>query len=87
MTVFWAGDPVMMQPIIDRQKDILIKAGWATNAEEVFNKLVETDVGHDENKALYHTIADLFNSWCLWCEQPIFVGDKVLSGHPYDPDA
>lgn len=86
--VFYVGDMGMMQKIIDHNKDLLIKNNWSLNAVKVFDRVCREDVAHEENPDMYHFIADLFNSWCLWCEKPIWVAKKnqPLSEHPYDPD-
>jgi hypothetical protein len=88
--VLWVGDKVMMQNILDNQKDILMENDWPTKAKQVFQKIITDDVVHEENKILYHLIADLFNSWCLHCEPYILVKENgkfiYLSPRPYDPD-
>ena len=56
--------------------------------DDFFYKLCSEDVSHKENKELYHLICDLFNSWCLWCDQKIWLpgSHTPLSANPYDPD-
>jgi hypothetical protein len=79
----------MIQTILDNHKLILIENDWPTDAKFFFNKICRTDVDHRVNKKLYHLIAKLFNSWCLWCEpRPVSKNDesKMLSVNPYDPD-
>lgn len=84
----WVADMVMMFPILEANKNVLLKAGWPTDAEEVFLKLIYTDVDHRKSKKLYHMICDLFNSWCLHCEKPVWVPGRKepMSENPYDPD-
>jgi len=93
MEILWVGDKVMIQNILDQQKDVLIKSKWPTDAKKFFDKICVTDVGHDENQELCHLIADLFNSWCLHCQG--FSGVEKsedgrsgvpLSDNPYDPE-
>lgn len=88
LPILYVGDKDMMQSILDRHKDILIEAGWDTDAELVFAKIYGEHIDHHKNKRLYHLIAKLFNSWCLFCESPIKnpSGGPLLSSHPYDPD-
>jgi hypothetical protein len=88
--ILYVGDERMIQSIADRQKDVLVKAGWPTEAGLIFEKICSVGVKHDENEELYHLIADLFNSWCLWCDIPLWPeGEKIhepFSRNPYDPD-
>lgn len=84
---FWVGDREMIQSIIDNQRDILNTHGWNDDAGQVFYRICQHSVEHEENRELYHLITDLFNSWCLWCDpRAIMIDDKFMSINPYDPD-
>jgi hypothetical protein len=87
--VLWAGDKKMIQKILNRHKSLLKKSRWTADAKEFFKRISRTDVAHDQNEELYHLVAKLFNSWCLWCEKPIWVKGRKepLSENPYDPDS
>lgn len=92
----WVGDHDMisLQINIDKNVKILTNANWIISAEEVFNNICKNneDSQHNNNSDLYHLITELFNSWCLWCEYPIYNKnstsryDYFLSQNPYDPD-
>lgn len=84
--ILYVGDVAMMQPILDKNKKILIASNWSTDAKEVFYKIAYHDVLHNENDKLYHVICELFNSWCLWCEPSIKKDNKFFSVDPYDPE-
>lgn len=86
--VLWTGDKTMMQPILDKKKELLTQAECPHDAENFFKMICHDHVDHDENEELYHLICDLFNSWCLWCESPVRGPDRgvLLSKYPYDPD-
>ena len=86
--IFHVGNKPMIQNILDHHKDLLIKSDWPLNAKDFFYKLCFTDVDHEENKELYHLICDLFNSWCLWCDEKIWISGQSspLSANPYDLD-
>lgn len=87
----WVGDPQMMSDVINKHIDIISNINWPTNSDEFLTKLSREHVEHRDNRDMYHVICDMFNSWCLWCEQPI--SKKHVDGsmqwysqHPYDPD-
>jgi hypothetical protein len=84
----WAGDQEMIQSILNKNQNILLEYKYPTDAKEFFMKLASEDViDHNSNQKMYHLVAELFNSWCLWCEDKIWIyGEKILSTHPYDPD-
>ena len=90
---FHVGDEKMIQTLINKNINILIKNNWKLSAKEVFYKVCVNDISHDDNKELYHFITDLFNSWCLFCEEPVWVFRKdsktrkiPMSKFPFDPD-
>jgi hypothetical protein len=72
VNTLWVGDIAMMQLILDSNKETLINNAWSIQASEVFDRICKHDVRHHENNILYHLITDLFNSWCLWCETPVW---------------
>lgn len=82
----YVGDKHMIQSIADLNKEVLIKSGWTLDAEGIFNNVCNINIDHGSNIDLYHVIADLFNSWCLWCEAPRFKDGIAYSKNPYDPD-
>ncbi len=86
LEILWVGDPAMMKTILDNNEEIIVKSGWSVNPKEFFSKLCKTDIDHNKNRPMYHIIAELFNSWCLWCEKPIWFDGNALSENPYDPD-
>jgi len=91
--VFWVGDKEMMQSILDYHQHLLAKSNWPLDAHSFFERVVTDDVYHDKDSYMYHLIAKLFNSWCLWCELPGQLklnpddnSGTYLSRYPYDPD-
>lgn len=90
---FYVGDKDMIANIINQHQELLTKNNWKIDPEWVFNKICKEQVDHYDNQELYHVVCDLFNSWCLHCEEPDWTGPLVnkeivpLSRHPYDPDA
>ncbi len=87
----WVGDKYMIQNIINENSKIVINSGWPLDAYEFFVRLTKENICHDNNKKLYHVVCDMFNSWCLFCEEPVWFVDgqllnNPLSTHPHDPD-
>lgn len=87
----WVGDPSMIQFILDKNKKILTASDWSCEASVFFEKLTCTKVYHEQCPNMYHVISELFNSWCLWCEEKIWAPDESgknipFSLHPYDPE-
>lgn len=87
--MLWVGDKRMIQSILDKHKDILIKNNFSLDAEEFFNRIKNEQINHDKNEEIFHVVNELFNSWCLFCEEPptvIFKDNKYhyLSKHSCD---
>lgn len=76
MTWIWAGDYFMIDSLIQKHASKIKKNNWPLIPEQFFARIIADNIGHDENPIMYHVINDFFNSWCLWCEQPIINSDK-----------
>jgi len=92
MKLLWVGDKQMIKSILNKNASLTSNNGWPLDAEQFFNRIAVEDIDHTDNPEMYHVVCDLFNSWCLWCEKPIwkkFVdgSTRAISANPYDPDS
>jgi len=91
LTKLWVGDVKMMRRILNKNADIIIKNNWPLLPEKFFDRISVESIDHHNNPDMYHVVCDLFNSWCLWCEQPVWRkcpdgSTKPFSVNSYDPD-
>ncbi len=65
----WVGDKIMIQSILNKNKNLLLKNDWPIDAEKFFFRICKEYVYHNDNKQFYHLINKLFNSRCLFCSK------------------
>lgn len=87
----WVGDVKMMRRILNKHTDLLRKSGWPVSPHKFFDRISVESIDHTANPDMYHVVCELFNSWCLWCERPVWRqcpdgSSKPFSINPYDPD-